>query len=160
MNAHDFSFPAIDGGEIRLGEFTGKAILVVNTASACGFTPHYAGLQALWRSYADKGLVVLGVPSNDFGGQEPGSEAEIKAFCETSFGVDFPLTAKVAIKGEAAHPFYKAIADDISEAAPSWNFHKILIGPDGHVAEVFESKVAPESADLKKAIESALPAKT
>ncbi|MEQ8370996.1 MAG: glutathione peroxidase [Alphaproteobacteria bacterium] len=154
MNAHDFSFTAIDGGEIKLGDYAGKAVLVVNTASACGYTPQYAGLQALWRKYREQGLVVLGVPSNDFGGQEPGSEAEVQTFCETNYGVDFPLTAKVAVKGEQAHPFYKAIARDIGAAAsPQWNFHKILIGPDGEVAEVFESKVTPDSTDLTEAIE-------
>ena len=104
--AHDFAFTAIDGAPLPLKSFAGKAVLIVNTASQCGFTPQYAALQDLWTRYRDKGFVLLGVPSNDFGGQEPGTAAEIKEFCEVNFSVDFPLTEKVAVTGEGAHPFY------------------------------------------------------
>jgi glutathione peroxidase len=130
---------------------------VVNTASECGFTPQYAGLQKLWQRYKDRGLIVLGVPSNDFGGQEPGSESEIRSFCTKNYGVDFPLTAKVDVVGANAHPFYKWLAAELGDAGqPRWNFHKYLIGPDGAIAGVFPSKVAPDSLELGTAIEAAL----
>src|SRR5262245_63209171 len=103
-NAHSFSFTSIEGKPMPMAQFKGKAVLVVNTASACGLTPQYKGLEALWKSYKDKGLVVLGVPSNDFGAQEPGTEAQIKTFCETSFGVDFPMTSKAVVIGGGADP--------------------------------------------------------
>jgi glutathione peroxidase len=140
-----------------LAQFKGKAVLVVNTASACGLTPQYAGLEALWRDYKDKGLVVLGVPSNDFGAQEPGSEAQIKTFCETRFGVDFPMASKATVVGGQAHPFYQWAAKELGEAGtPQWNFHKYLIGKDGRLAGTFGSRTAPESAEIKQAIETAL----
>jgi glutathione peroxidase len=106
-SAHDFRFTAIEGGALPLAQYKGKVVLLVNTASQCGFTPQYAGLQEVWDRYRDRGLVVLGVPSNDFGGQEPGSEAEIKEFCEVNFSVDFPLAAKEHVVGAEAHPFYR-----------------------------------------------------
>lgn len=156
-NAHAFSFTSIEGKPLPLTAFKGKAVLVVNTASACGLTPQYKGLEALWRAYKDKGLVVLGVPSNDFGAQEPGSEKEIQTFCETRFGVDFPLTSKEHVIGAGAHPLYKWIAGELGEAAtPKWNFHKYLIGKDGAIAGTFGSRVEPESGELKQAIEAAL----
>lgn len=156
-NAHAFSFTSIEGKPLPLTAFKGKAVLVVNTASACGLTPQYKGLEALWRAYKDKGLVVLGVPSNDFGAQEPGSEKEIHTFCETRFGVDFPLTSKEHVIGAAAHPLFKWIAGELGEAAtPKWNFHKYLIGKDGTIAGTFGSRVEPESGELKQAIEAAL----
>ena len=159
MSAYDFQFTSIDGKPLKLSDFAGKAVLVVNTASACGFTPQYKGLEALWQKYRDKGLVVLGVPSNDFGAQEPGSESEIKTFCETRFGVTFPLTSKNAVVGTGAHPFYKWIASEAGEAAaPRWNFHKYLIDKNGALAGVFPSKVAPDDAKLTEAIDSALKA--
>jgi len=105
--AHDFAFNSIDGDPLPMASFAGKAVMVVNTASQCGFTRQYADLQDLWSRYQDKGFVLLGVPSNDFGGQEPGSEAEIKQFCEVNFDVDFPLTEKAHVRGDDAHPFYK-----------------------------------------------------
>jgi glutathione peroxidase len=158
-NAHAFSFTSIEGKPLPLAGFKGKAVLVVNTASACGFTPQYKGLEALWQAYKGRGLVVLGVPSNDFGAQEPGSESEIKSFCEARFGVDFPLTGKVHVVGAEAHPLYRWIAGELGEAgAPRWNFHKFLIGKDGNLAGAFGSKVAPEGAELKQAIEAALAA--
>ena len=157
MSAHDFTFTAIGGGKLPLAHFKGKPVLVVNTASECGFTPQYKGLQALWRRYKDRGLIVLGVPSNDFGAQEPGGEAEIRTFCTKNYGVDFPMTAKVPVTGANAHPFYKWLAAELGDAGqPRWNFHKYLIGPDGAVAGVFPSKVAPDAPELAKAIDAAL----
>jgi glutathione peroxidase len=159
MSAHDFEFTSIDGKPLKLSDFAGKAVLVVNTASACGFTPQYKGLEALWRKYRDKGLIVLGVPSNDFGAQEPGSEAQIKDFCETRFNVTFPMTSKNAVVGGHAHPFYKWIVSEAGEgAAPRWNFHKYLLDTKGELAGVFPSKVAPEDAKLTEAIDGALKA--
>jgi glutathione peroxidase len=156
-NAHSFSFKSIDGKPFPLSQFKGKAVLVVNTASACGLTPQYKGLEALWQGYKDKGLVVLGVPCNDFGAQEPGTEGEIKTFCETHFGVDFPMTSKEHVIGSAAHPFYAWAVKELGEgAAPRWNFHKYLIGKDGALAGTFGSRTEPEAADVKAAIEAAL----
>ena len=120
--AHNFTFTSIDGGPLPLSDFKGKAILVVNTASECGYTPQYKDLQALWQRYRDRGLVVVGVPSNDFGGQEPGTEAEIKRFCERQYAVDLPLTAKEHVTDQDAHPFYRWAAEVAGEAAgPRWN---------------------------------------
>ena len=156
-NAHAFSFTSIEGKPLAMAGFEGKAVLLVNTASACGLTPQYKGLEALWRTYKDKGLVVLGVPSNDFGAQEPGQEAEIKSFCEVRYGVDFPLTKKEHVVGAEAHPLYQWIAKELGEAAvPRWNFHKYLIAKDGSIAGTFGSRTEPEAADLKQAIDAAL----
>lgn len=122
--------------------------------------PQYQGLQALWERYRDRGLVVLGVPSNDFGGQEPGSEPEIRQFCETMFGVDFPLTAKQAVSGPSAHPFYRWVVESAGEAAaPRWNFHKYLIDGEGRLAAVWPSRTGPEDPAVTQAVEAALPAK-
>jgi glutathione peroxidase len=160
QTAHAFAFTAIDGKPLPLANFKGKAVLVVNTASQCGFTPQYEGLEQLWNTYRDRGLVVLGVPSNDFGAQEPGSAAEIQQFCTLKFKVDFPLSDKVAVIGGAAHPFYRWIVAELGEdQAPRWNFHKYLIAPDGQVAGAFPSRVAPLSKELTQAIESVLPRK-
>lgn len=160
-NAHDFTFPGIAGGDVPLKDFAGKPVLVVNTASACGLTPQYAGLEALWQKYGGQGLVVLGVPANDFGAQEPGTEAEIKTFCETRFSVDFPMTAKQVVVGEGAHPFYAWAAAELGEAGtPKWNFHKYLIAPDGTLAASFGSRTAPEAPEVVAAIEAALAAPT
>jgi len=157
MSAHDFSFPAIDGGTLDLGAFKGKPVLVVNTASECGYTPQYAGLETLWRRYRDRGLVVLGVPSNDFGAQEPGAEPAIQSFCQVHYGVDFPLTAKQTVIGGRAHPFYRWIAAELGEdAAPKWNFHKYLVAPDGSLAGLWPSAVDPLDRKITAAIEAAL----
>jgi glutathione peroxidase len=157
MSAHEFSFPGRDGGTIAMADFKGKAVLVVNTASACGYTPQYAGLERLWKDNRERGLVVLGVPSNDFGAQEPGNEAEIKEFCETKYGVDFPMTAKQQVIGGDAHPFYKWIVEQVGEdAAPRWNFHKYLIGPDGELAALWPSDVEPDDPRILKAKDDAL----
>ena len=157
MTAHDFSFTSIDGQPLPLKSYAGKAVLIVNTASFCGYTPQYQGLEAVWRKYQARGLVVLGVPSNDFGEQEPGSAAEIKQFCETNYQVDFPLTEKQHVVGARAHPFYKWIAAELGEGGvPRWNFHKYLIAPDGTLACAWPSRVTPDSAEVTKAIEGAL----
>lgn len=158
MSAHDFEFESIEGEPLSMKSFAGRAVLLVNTASECGFTPQYAGLQKLWETYRERGLVVLGVPSNDFGEQEPGSEAEIKSFCETTYRVDFPLTAKQKVVGGDAHPLFKWIAEAFGEAAvPEWNFHKYLIGPDGDLHELWPSKVEPLAPEIASAIEEVLP---
>lgn len=155
--AHHFAFEKIDGGRLVLGDLVGKAILVVNTASECGYTPQYAGLEALWRDYRDRGLVVLGVPSNDFGGQEPGDESDIRAFCDASYGVTFPLTRKQTVIGGDAHPLYRWIAELLGEdQAPRWNFHKYLVAPDGTLAGAWPSAVEPLSPDVVGTVEQTL----
>ena len=157
-SAHGFIFKSIDGEHLPLSSFSGKAVLLVNTASYCGFTSQYTDLQDLWKRYQGRGLVVLGVPSDDFGGQEPGAEAEIKTFCEVNFDVDFPLTEKVQVKGVAAHPFYKWAAAEFGMVAkPRWNFHKYLVTPDGQLADWFSRPTSPVSARVIKAVEAVLP---
>ena len=155
--AHDFKFRSIDGGDLPLSEFKGKALLVVNVASQCGLTPQYSGLEALWKAKRAKGLVILGVPANDFGAQEPGTENEIKTFCETHFAVDFPMTAKEHVIGAGAHPLYKWIASELGEdAAPKWNFHKYLFNKDGTIAGTFGSRTGPNDAAMNAAIDDVL----
>ena len=140
-----------------MAQFRGRPVLLVNTASFCGFTPQYEGLQALWERYRDRGLVVLGVPSNDFGGQEPKGEAEIKQFCEANYRVDFPMTAKQVVGGAGAHPLYRWIADSLGEAAlPRWNFHKYLLSREGAIVGTWPSQVAPLDDPIIEAIEQAL----
>jgi glutathione peroxidase len=159
-NAYQFQFISIDGKPLPLSSFKGKTVLVVNTASQCGFTPQYTQLQAVWKKYKDRGLVVLGVPSNDFGGQEPGSDQEIKKFCEGNYDVDFPLTTKYDVKGPDAHPFYQwAAATGGDPAVPKWNFHKLLIDTKGNLIAEFPSKVKPDSSEVEQAIEASLPKK-
>lgn len=156
-SAYDFAFTSIEGEPLPLSAFEGQVVLVVNTASRCGFTGQYADLQSVWQSYRDRGLVVLGVPSNDFGGQEPGTEAEIKTFCEVNFDVDFPMTAKVKVTGGGAHPFYKWAAQELGALAkPRWNFHKYLIGRDGRLTDWFSTPTAPTSRKVRRAIEAQL----
>ena len=156
--AHQFSFTSIDGAPMSMADFAGKAVLVVNTASRCGFTPQYDALQSVWETYRDRGLVVLGVPSNDFGGQEPGTEAEIKAFCETNFSVDFPMTEKQVVVGAGAHPFYRWAAEAGGpDKVPGWNFHKYLIGPDGQFVAAIPTRVSPTDPRAIETIEKALP---
>jgi glutathione peroxidase len=157
MSVADFTLRSIDGTMLPLKKFSGHPVLLVNVASACGFTPQYAGLQKLHEKYGPKGLVVLGVPSNDFGAQEPGSEKEIKQFCETSFGVTFPMAAKEHVIGGNAHPLYRWIAQQLGEGgAPRWNFHKYLIGKNGELLEAWGSRTAPEAPEVAAAIEQAL----
>jgi glutathione peroxidase len=156
-SAYDFSFSTIDGKPMSLSQFRGKAVLVVNTASFCGFTQQYKGLQALYDKYESKGLVVIGVPSNDFGGQEPGTPTQIKDFCEGAFGITFPLTEKVQVTGPGAHPFYKwAVSVLGPKSAPGWNFHKYLVGRDGRVVHSFYSGFAPDSTEVVTAVEEEL----
>lgn len=156
-SAHDFTFRSIDGEPLPLSNFAGKVLLVVNVASQCGLTPQYEGLEALWRDMRGNGLVVLGVPANDFGAQEPGTENEIKTFCETRFAVDFPMTAKEHVIGPDAHPLYRWVAKELGEdAAPRWNFHKYLFARDGSIAGTFGSRTAPDTPELKAAIVEAL----
>jgi glutathione peroxidase len=155
--AHDFAFISIEGDPLPLASFQGKTVLVVNTASFCGFTRQYAGLQEVWERYRDRGLVVLGVPSNDFGAQEPGSEAEIKEFCEVNFDVDFPLTEKEQVVGPDAHPFYRWAAARLgAAAAPRWNFHKYLVGPNGRLVAWFPTVTEPTAPEVSEAIEASL----
>ena len=156
-SAYDFSFTSIDGKPMPLSAYQGKTLLVVNTASFCGFTQQYKGLQALYEKYEAKGFVVVGVPSNDFGGQEPGSTKEIKDFCEGAFGITFPLTEKVPVTGAAAHPFYQwAVATLGPKSAPGWNFHKYLVGRDGRIVSSFYSGAAPDSKEVVAAVEQEL----
>lgn len=156
-SAYDFTFKTIKGEPLPLTQFQGKAVLVVNTASKCGLTPQYEGLESLYKDMRDEGLVVLGVPCNQFMGQEPGSEAEIAEFCETRFNVDFPMTSKVDVKGEGAHPFYKWAKERLGdEAEPVWNFHKILIGKDGQPVRAFGPRTEPKDDEVKQAIAAAL----
>ena len=151
--AYDFAFRSIDGGALPLSNFKGKALLVVNVASQCGLTPQYSGLEALWKSKRGDGLVVLGVPCNDFGAQEPGTESEVKTFCETKFGVDFPMTAKEHVIGGEAHPLYKWLVQELGEdAAPKWNFHKYLFNRDGTIAGTFGSRTPPDDATMNAEI--------
>lgn len=158
VTAHDFTFEAIEGGPLPLSDFAGRAVLVVNTASLCGFTKQYAGLAEVWARYRERGLVVVGVPSNDFGSQEPGSESDIREFCEVNYGIDFPMTAKVHVVGPDAHPFYRWAADRLGPVAkPRWNFHKYLIAPDGRLVDWFSTVTPPTSGRVIRAIEQHLP---
>lgn len=155
--AHDFSFTSIDGKPLPLSQFKGHPVLVVNVASKCGLTPQYEGLVKLFHDKRDAGLVVLGVPSNQFMGQEPGTNEEIQTFCSTTFGVDFPLTEKVDVKGAGAHPFYKWMAGELGQPAePVWNFHKLLVGKDGRAVKAFDPRTEPLADALVKAIEAEL----
>jgi glutathione peroxidase len=152
ITAYAFSFPALDGGNIRLAEYTGRPLLIVNTASLCGYTPQYAGLQELWTEFHGRGLMIVGVPSNDFGEQEPGGASDIAQTAQHQYGVTFPIAAKAVVKGPNAHPFYKWAAEARPKDVPRWNFHKYLIGRDGYIAEVFPSAVEPSDTRVKTAI--------
>ena len=158
QTAHDFSFTSIDGESLPLANFKGKAVLIVNTASMCGFTSQYTGLQDLWDSYRARGLVVLGVPSDDFGGQELDTAAEVKSFCTINYNINFPMTDIVHVKGPAAHPYYKWVAEAHGGlAVPRWNFHKHLVDADGRLVNWFVSTTGPSSSKLRRAIEKILP---
>lgn len=153
-NGHDFTFEALEGGELPLAQFRGKVVMVVNTASLCGFTPQYEGLQALYEKYRDRGFVIVGVPSNDFGGQEPGTAGEIKEFCETNFAIDFPLAAKAHVRGDDAHPFYRWAREEYGViAAPRWNFHKYLLDGEGRLVDWFSTATEPGSHRVGSRIE-------
>lgn len=153
VSAYVFTFTGLDGSEILLATYAGRPILVVNTASLCGYTPQYAGLQSLWTRYRDRGLMVLGVPSNDFGGQEPGGANEIVKTAHQQYKVTFPLTEKVAVKGKDAHPFYRWAAQERPSDAPRWNFHKYLVARDGRLRAGFSSAVEPADPRIIAAIE-------
>jgi glutathione peroxidase len=151
--AHDFKFNNIDGQSINLNDYKGKVIIVVNVASRCGFTKQYDDLQNLWTNYKDKDLIIIGVPTNDFK-QEPGSNAEIKNFCETNFNINFPITEKINVLGKNAHPFYKWAKENFGKGAiPKWNFHKIIIGKNGKVVDTFASITNPSSKKFLNSIE-------
>ncbi len=145
---HAFSLPALDGGELRLADYAGRVLLLVNTASACGFTPQYGGLERLWRDYRARGLTVIGFPCNQFGGQEPGEAAEIAGFCDTRFGVSFPLSAKIEVKGANAHPLYRYLTHAapglLGSEAIKWNFTKFLVDREGRVVRRYAPMTRPE----------------
>jgi len=154
--AYAFSFTGLDGSALALSGHAGHPILVVNTASQCGYTPQFAGLQQLWTRYRDRGLVIIGVPSNDFGGQEPGGTAEIDKTAHGEYGVSFPLAAKTVVKGPSAHPFYKWAALERPGESPRWNFHKYLVGREGQIAAVFATQIEPTDLRVIAAIEKEL----
>jgi glutathione peroxidase len=156
MTAYGFSFSSLKGGDIRLADYAGKPLLVVNTASLCGFTPQYAGLEEVWAKFKDRGFVVIGVPSNDFGAQEPGGASDIAHTAEQTYHVSFPIASKTSVKGPNAHPFYKWAASERPADVPGWNFHKYLVGRDGHIAEAFSSRVEPTDTRVVTAIARAL----
>jgi glutathione peroxidase len=157
-SVYDFEALSIDGKPAQLASQRGKVLLIVNTASACGFTPQFAGLEALWETYRDRGLVVVGFPSNEFGGQDPGSNEEIASFCSLNFGVSFPMMGKVKVNGAEAHPLWQWLTREapglLGTQAVKWNFTKFLVGRDGRVIRRYAPTDKPES--LAKDIEAAL----
>lgn len=157
---YDFEARSLDGRPVRLADFRGRVLLIVNTASACGFTPQFAGLEALWRRHRERGLVVLGFPCNQFGSQDPGSAAEIGAFCEKNYGVSFPMMDKIEVKGPQAHPLYRWLTQQkpglLGTPAIKWNFTKFLVGRDGRVLARYAPTARP--ASLERDIEAALAA--
>jgi glutathione peroxidase len=155
-NAYAFAFEGIDGREIALRQFAGRPFMVVNTASRCGFTGQYEGLQQIWSRYRQRGFTVVGVPSNDFAGQEPGSNDEILGFCSQTYGVTFPLAAKARVLGDGAHPFYRWAATERPADRPRWNFHKYLLGRDGRIAAVFATSTKPTDPQVIAGIERTL----
>jgi glutathione peroxidase len=157
VTAYAFSFAGLEGDAIRLADYAGKPIIVVNTASLCGFTPQYAGLEQLFTHFHDRGLMIIGVPSNDFGGQEPGGPAEISETANKEYGVTFPLTAKADVKGPNAHPFYKWAAVERPQETPKWNFHKYLVGSDGYISAVFPTEIEPTDPRVVDAVVKELP---
>ena len=156
-NLYDFTLTGLDGKPMPLEQFKGHPVLLVNTASECGFTPQFEGLEKLWETYKDKGLVVIGVPSNDFGGQEPGHGAEIATFCQKNYGVTFPLADKSVVSGADAIPVYQWAAKHVSVlGSPKWNFHKYLFGKDGQLTDWFASTTEPQSTKVIAAVDAAL----
>ncbi len=158
VTAYAFSFDALNGERIRLADYAGKPLMIVNTASQCGYTPQFAGLQELWAQFKDRGFAVIGVPSNDFGGQEPGGASEIAKTAGDTYQVTFPIAAKTVVKGPEAHPFYKWAAQERPTELPAWNFHKYLLGRDGTIAEVFPTRVEPTDTRVMTAIARTLTA--
>jgi len=159
-SVYDFSLNSIDGAPAPLSSFKGKVVLLVNVASKCGYTPQYAGLEKLYETYKDRGFVIVGVPANNFGGQEPGTNEEIKSFCSRTYKVTFPMMSKVSVKGSDKTPLYQYLTDASSNPKTGgeikWNFTKFLIDKKGNIAARFESAVTPDSTDLVKAIDQAL----
>jgi glutathione peroxidase len=154
---HDFTLTGIDGRPLPLAQYRGHPVLLVNTASECGFTPQYEGLEKLWQSFKGRGLIVIGVPSNDFGGQEPGKAAEIATFCKLNYGVTFPLADKTVVKGANADPLYKWAGEQAGLLGrPKWNFHKYLFDADGKFVSWFSSATKPDGPKITKAVTSAL----
>lgn len=161
LNAHSFELTAITGEPIPMSDFAGKVVLLVNTASKCSFTDQYGPLQALHERFADQGLVIIGVPSNEFGNQEPGTEDGVAKFVAGEYQVGFPMAAKTRVKGSEAHPLYQWLADEAGPmGVPRWNFHKYLIGRDGQMIDWFTSMTRPDAAKMVEAIEDALVAQT
>ena len=153
----DLSIKSLEGSIIKLSDYKNKAVLIVNVASNCGFTKQYEDLQKLWEIYKDKGLIVLGVPSNQFGSQEPGTNKEIKDFCKKNFNINFPMADKSEVKGENAHPMYLWAKDNFGKSAvPKWNFHKILVNKEGKIQNTYSSLTKPNSKKITEEIEKIL----
>jgi glutathione peroxidase len=161
-NIYDFTLNSIDGQPAPLSAYKGKIVLLVNVASRCGYTPQYTALESVYEKYKDRGFVIVGIPANNFGGQEPGTNEEIKTFCSSKYNVKFPMMAKVSVKGDDQNPLYVWLTDRTAHPQTGgeikWNFTKFLVGPDGRVIQRFESKVTPDSPEVTSAIEKALAA--
>ena len=157
---YDFTLNSIDGQPAPLAAYKGKVVLLVNVASRCGYTPQYAALESIYEKYKDRGFVIVGIPANNFGGQEPGTNQEIKTFCSSKYNVTFPMMAKVSVKGEDTTPLYQYLTDKAANPQTGgeikWNFTKFLVGPDGHVITRFEPDVTPDAQQVTSAIEKAL----
>jgi glutathione peroxidase len=157
---YDYTVKDAKGQDVSLADYRGKVVLLVNVASKCGYTPQYDGLQKLYEQHRDRGLVILGFPTNDFGGQEPGSDEQIQDFCRLNYGVTFPVFAKISVKGDDKHPLYRHLTDEATNPGfageVKWNFNKFLVGRDGRVLARFESADKPESEKVTAAVESAL----
>jgi len=156
-SVYDFTMKDIDGKEVKLGAYKGKVLLIVNVASRCGYTPQYEGLQKLYTTYKDKGFVILGFPANNFLGQEPGTNEEIKEFCSLKYGVSFPMFSKISVKGDDKHPLYKYLTENPENGGEiTWNFNKFLVSKDGKILAHFSQKDKPEDPKVVEAIEAAL----
>lgn len=154
MNVHEFVFMSINGASMPLSNYQGQPILIVNTASECGFTPQYRQLQRIWKDYRQSGLVIIGIPCDDFGQQEPADEEEIAEFCKTNYDVSFPMTAKYHVMGASAHPLFHAIREEFGEdVTPRWNFHKFLFECSGQMIETWPSKITPDDPAITHQIE-------
>ena len=160
MTVYNFTLNSIDGQPAPLAAYKGKVVLLVNVASRCGYTPQYTALESIYEKYKDRGFVIVGIPANNFGGQEPGTNQEIKTFCSSKYNVTFPMMAKVSVKGEDTTPLYQYLTDKAANPQTGgeikWNFTKFLVGPDGHVITRFEPEVTPDSPEVIAAIEKAL----
>jgi glutathione peroxidase len=159
-NVFDYTLSTIDGQPAPLSAYKGKVVMLVNVASRCGFTPQYTALEAIYEKYKDRGFVIVGIPANNFGAQEPGTNQEIKTFCQSKYSVTFPMMSKVSVKGEDKTPLYQYLTDKTANPKTGgdiqWNFTKFLVGPDGQVIARFEPKVTPDSPEVTAALESAL----